>query len=73
MAVAARTGEERGVQWVSGSTIIDPTGYPLVLTDPLVEEQVLVAPCRLEDARTKRHGASNDVFSDRRTDLYAGQ
>ena len=73
LAVAARTGEERGVQWVSGSTIIDPTGYPLVLTDPSVEEQVLLAPCRLEDARTKRHGASNDVFSDRRTDLYAGQ
>jgi hypothetical protein len=28
LAVAARTGEERGVQWVSGSTIIDPTRLP---------------------------------------------
>lgn len=70
LAVAARTGEERGVSWVSGSTIVSPDGYPLILTDPAVEEQVLMARCRLEDARRKHTNASNHVFSDRRPDLY---
>ncbi len=70
LAVAARTGEERGVEWVSGSTIVGPAGYPLVLTDPAVDEQVLIARCRIEDARIKTTSANNHVFGDRRPDLY---
>jgi predicted amidohydrolase len=71
LAVAARTGAERGVEWVSGSTIVEPSGYPLVLPDPGLDEQVLIASCRLTDARTKNTGPNNDVFGDRRPDLYA--
>ncbi len=71
LAVADRTGTERGVDWVSGSGVIGPEGYPLALADPAYGEQVVLARCRLELARDKRVGARNDVFADRRPDLYA--
>ena len=69
VAVADRTGGERGVEWVGGSVVVDPDGYPLA--GPLgVEPGTVAAACRLEDADDKRVGASNDVLADRRPELY---
>lgn len=70
-AVADRTGQERGVQWVSASAIIGPDGYPLALADSSGEEQIVTASCPLTSAADKRTGPRNDVFADRRTELYA--
>lgn len=71
VAVADRTGRERGVEWVSGSAIVAPDGYPLALAET-ASEQVLVAHCCLGDARNKRVSPRNDVLADRRPELYAG-
>ena len=70
VAVADRVGTERGVDWVGGSAILGVDGYPLALTENHDAEQVLFADCSLQAARDKRLGARNDVFKDRRPDLY---
>ncbi len=70
-AVADRTGSERGVEWASASAIIGPDGYPLALADASGAEQIVTASCLLKTAADKRTGPRNDVFADRRTELYA--
>ncbi len=69
VAVADRVGAERGVDWIGGSVISDPDGH-LVAGPALGEETVLVADVDLGRALDKRCGPWNDVFADRRTDLY---
>jgi predicted amidohydrolase len=71
IAVADRCGSERGVDWVGGSVIIGRGCFPLagpVLAD---EPAVLTAVCDLSRSRDKRIGPDNDLFADRRPDLYA--
>lgn len=70
VAAADRIGRERGVDWVGGSAIVGPDGYPLAVADRERGEQLLVAACRLAEARDKRVSPRNDVLADRRTDLY---
>jgi predicted amidohydrolase len=70
VVVADRCGTERGVDWISGSVIVGPDGYPLagpVLAD---HPEVLVADCDLAATRDKRINEHNDVLGDRRPDLY---
>ena len=58
------------MDWISGSVIIGPDGYPLagpVLAD---RAEVLVANCDLTAARDKRINSRNDLLGDRRSDLY---
>ncbi|GAA4563759.1 nitrilase family protein [Planotetraspora kaengkrachanensis] len=71
VAVADRCSAERGVGWVSGSSIMGPHGYPLA--GPVLQDRpaVLVADCDLSAARDKTSGPRNDVHRDRRPDLYA--
>jgi predicted amidohydrolase len=69
VVVGDRVGTERGVDWIGGSVICDPDGYP-VAGPALGEETVLVADLDLDRALDKRAGAYNDVLADRRTDLY---
>lgn len=71
VAVADRVGRERGVDWVGGSAIVGPDGFPLAVADPARGEQLLTAGCRLAAARDKRVSPRNDVLADRRPDLYA--
>lgn len=71
VAAADRVGRERGVDWVGGSAVVGPDGYPLAVADPAGGEQLLVATCRLAEARDKRVSPRNDVLADRRPDLYA--
>ncbi|MGX2998830.1 nitrilase family protein [Streptomyces sp. JNUCC 64] len=70
VAVADRTGTERGQDWLGGSVVVDADGYPV--TPPrLGEETVLTATLDLAEARNKAISAHNDVHADRRPALYA--
>jgi predicted amidohydrolase len=70
VVAADRTGRERGVDWVGGSVIVDPDGYPL--SGPLLQDGpgTVTADLDLERARDKRINQNNHVFDDRRLELY---
>jgi len=71
IAVADRCGRERRVDWIGGSVILGTGGFPLagpVLGD---EPAVLTASCDLSRSGDKRINANNDLFADRRPELYA--
>jgi predicted amidohydrolase len=70
IVVADRCGPERGVDWVGGSLIAGPDGYPLA--GPVLADQpaVLTADCELPRARDKRINSRNDLLADRRPELY---
>ncbi|WP_432044028.1 nitrilase-related carbon-nitrogen hydrolase [Streptomyces cadmiisoli] len=70
VAACDRVGDERGVTWTGGSVITDPDGFPLAGHRPSDDPELLIATCDLAEARNKHLGAHNDVFTDRRTDLY---
>ncbi|GAB3385356.1 nitrilase family protein [Humibacter soli] len=70
IAAADRVGTERGQEWLGGSVIVDPDGYP-VTELRLGELTMVVAAVDLSLAHTKRISANNDVHADRRPDLYA--
>jgi predicted amidohydrolase len=71
IAAADRCGTERGVDWLGGSVIVRRGGYPAA--GPLCEDRaaVLTATIDLRLARDKRISELNDLFTDRRPDLYA--
>ncbi|ASV35364.1 carbon-nitrogen hydrolase [Pseudomonas sp. NS1(2017)] len=70
IAACDRYGEERSVNWVGGSVIVDADGYPLAGAASHPEEQRLVADLPLEQARNKSISARNNVHQDRRPELY---
>jgi len=70
VVAADRCGRERGVDWVGGSVIVGPDGYPLAGPAAADTPQLLVADIDLRAARSKVVGTRNDVFADRRPDLY---
>jgi predicted amidohydrolase len=70
IAVADRCGTERGVDWVGGSLIAGPDGYPLAGPVTADRAAVLTADCDLPRARDKRINTRNDLFADRRPELY---
>lgn len=70
IAACDRYGEERGVNWVGGSVIVDADGYPLAGAASRTEEQQLVADLSLAQARDKSISGHNHVHHDRRPGLY---
>jgi predicted amidohydrolase len=70
IAVADRVGRERGVDWVGGSVIVDPAGFPVAGPAGDEETVTVLAGCELAQAREKRISPHNDVLADRRPDLY---
>ena len=70
VAIADRCGTERGVDWIGGTVIIGPDGYPLA--GPVMADRpaVLTADCVLARARDKRINDHNDLLADRRPELY---
>ena len=72
IAACDRAGRERGVDWVNGTAIIGPDGYPLAGPECRDEPLTLIATCDLASARDKRVSARNDVLADRRPELYGG-
>ncbi|WP_158863017.1 nitrilase family protein [Leifsonia sp. AG29] len=69
IALADRAGTERGQDWVGGSVIVDQDGYPLTALR-LGEEADFVATLDLAESRMKAISDHNDVFRDRRPELY---
>jgi 5-aminopentanamidase len=79
VAACDRDGAERGVDWVAGSVIVDPDGYPLAgpagpagAARPTDSITLVTAACRLGDALDKRVSSLSDVHGDRRPKLYRG-
>ena len=70
VAACDRAGPERGVAWVGGSVITDADGFLLAGPRPDYDEGLVIAECRLGDARNKRISEHNDVHADRRPELY---
>ena len=70
IAVCDRAGRERGVDWIGGSVVVDPGGFPLAGPAERDAPITLIARCRVADAADKRTGERNDVLADRRPELY---
>lgn len=70
VACADRVGAEAGVRYLGASVIFDPAGEPLAGPASPDGEELLVAPCEPARARDKALGAHNDLFADRRPELY---
>lgn len=70
VVAADRRGSERGVDWVSGSVIVGPSGFPLAGPVGPAGESPLVAELDLGSAADKANGPRNNVVTDRRPDLY---
>lgn len=72
VVVADRCGVERGQDWVGGSVIIGPDGYPLAGPASGPRELVLTAELDPALADDKKLGEHNHVFDDRRHAVYRG-
>lgn len=59
-----------GAELLCAPVIAGPDGVALARPARHGESRVLVASCDLAEARVKRTGARNDVFADRRPELY---
>ncbi|MGH3058662.1 MAG: nitrilase-related carbon-nitrogen hydrolase [Gaiellaceae bacterium] len=70
VAVCDRTGTERGVDWVGGSVVCDEWGWVLAGPPEGFGPGLVVADCDLALARDKAWNERNDVFGDRRPELY---
>jgi predicted amidohydrolase len=74
VVVADRCGVERGQDWIGGSVIVGPDGWPLAGPASDVQPEpapvVLLADLDLTLARDKSIGARNHVWDDRRPELY---
>jgi predicted amidohydrolase len=66
-----RVGPERGTDWLGGSVIVDPDGFPLTELR-LGLEAVVTARFDPHEAADKAITPRNDVFADRRPQLYGG-
>jgi predicted amidohydrolase len=69
IAAADRTGHERGQDWLGGTVIVDPDGYP-VTPIQLGTPHTAIAAIDLVLAKDKSISPHNDVHADRRPELY---
>jgi 5-aminopentanamidase len=70
IAVCDRAGQERGVDWVSGSVIADADGYLLAGAELTAGPVTITAECRLGAALDKSVSPLSDMLADRRPELY---
>ena len=66
VVIADRWGSERGVDWTDGTAIIDEQGWIVAFRAVMGATAVL----SLDAARGKALSPHNDLFADRRADLY---
>ena len=72
-AVCDRCGPERGVEWVGGSVVCDENGWVVAGPPADFGPGLVAADCDLPRARNKAWGERNDVFGDRRPEVYAAE
>ncbi|CAM3494961.1 carbon-nitrogen hydrolase [Mycobacterium frederiksbergense] len=65
IAIADRHGTERGVQWTGGTAVVDRDGWIVATPDA---DGIASAVVSVDPSKTL--GANNDVFADRRPELY---
>ncbi|TDK41397.1 nitrilase family protein [Antarcticimicrobium luteum] len=71
IACADRVGTERGQPFIGQSLIIDATGWPLAGPASHENEDILYAQITPAEVSAKRKlNEFNDIFGDRRTDVY---
>lgn len=71
IACADRVGTERGQPFIGQSLILDATGWPLAGPASREEEDILYAEITPSAVASKRKlNEFNDIFGDRRTDVY---
>jgi 5-aminopentanamidase len=70
IAACDRAGAERGVDWVAGSVIVDPDGWPLAEAPRGAGPVTISAQCQLASALDKATGPRNNAHADRRPGLY---
>jgi len=70
MLCAGRVGQEGNVRYLGNSLIVGPSGQTLAGPADPEAETILIAEIDPTQADNKRIGPDNDVFGDRRTDLY---
>lgn len=68
VAIACRTGIERGVDWVENSCVVDPDGYPI--TEFMEGPGIALVDVNLNRSEDKTVSPNNDALKDRRLDLY---
>ena len=68
---AGRVGQEGDVRYLGNSLIVSSSGQTLAGPAGPESETILVAEIDPSEASNKRIGHDNDVFRDRRTDLYS--
>jgi len=67
VACCDRSGEERGQRWTQASTIVAADGW---IASQSNGQTLISAELDLEASQTKSISQRNDLFADRRTDLY---
>jgi predicted amidohydrolase len=70
VALCDRYGAERGVEWVGASVVCDEWGWVLAGPPKDFGPGLVLAECDLSRAREKAWNDRNDVFGDRRPNLY---
>jgi predicted amidohydrolase len=70
VAICDRCGDERGVEWVGGSVVCDEWGWILARPRKDGGPGLVIADCDFALARDKAWNERNDVFGDRRPELY---
>jgi len=65
--IADRSGAERGVAWTGGTAVIDEDGWVAALPD---ESGIAIATLTLRSPGDKSLPPHNDLFGDRRPELY---
>jgi predicted amidohydrolase len=73
VAACDHSGTERDVAFDGGSVIVSNTGWLLAGPVPEYGVGLIVADCDLEAAHDKKRGDRNDLFADRRPELYRAQ
>ncbi|MCW4020318.1 MAG: 5-formyltetrahydrofolate cyclo-ligase, partial [Candidatus Bathyarchaeota archaeon] len=66
---ANRVGTERGVKFTGGSQVVNPN-MEILARSRKTGEEVQVVEINPKDADSKRITEHNDLWADRRTDLY---
>jgi predicted amidohydrolase len=71
LVVADRCGDERGTRWLGAALVADADGRLAAPPPEGAEPALAVADLDLARARDKSWGDANDLFADRRPDVYA--